>query len=177
MFRMPHSNFENKNLLDMHPTVSLCIIRNLLERFSVKLPRNIPPLSLGESKSIALKRYLRNKRSHSKKDQWEAFNLGLDEYRSLGHAELVPEAELLKPKSEVFFILVPAGHWRYVSTKMNLANLASRSLHIQQLLSCTLWWQGPEWLVLSSEDWPSRLDISLSRVLPELKSTVLLIQK
>ena len=73
--------------------------------------------------------------------------------------------------------LVPAGHWRYVSTKMNPADLASRGLHVQQLLNCTLWWQGPEWLALSPEDWPRRPDINLSRELPELKSTVLLIQQ
>ena len=73
--------------------------------------------------------------------------------------------------------LVPAKHWRYVSTKMNPADLASRGLHIQQLLNCTLWWQGPECLALSPEDWPRRPDINLSRELPELKSTVLLIQQ
>ena len=73
--------------------------------------------------------------------------------------------------------LVPAGHWRYVSTKMNPANLASRGLHIQQLLNCTLWWQGLEWLALSPEDWPRRPDINPSREFPELKSTVLLIQQ
>ena len=83
-----------------HSTVT----RNLQGRFSVSLPRKIPPLSLGESRSIALKWYLQNKGSLSKKNQWEAFHLGLDEYKVLGHAELVPEAELLKPKSEVFYL-------------------------------------------------------------------------
>ena len=72
--------------------------------------------------------------------------------------------------------LVPTGHWRYVSTKMNPANLASTGLHVQQLLNCTLRWQGPEWLAFSPEDWPRRPDINLSWELPELKSTVLPIQ-
>ncbi len=73
--------------------------------------------------------------------------------------------------------LVPAEHWRYVSTKANPADLASRSLHIQQLMDCSLWWQGPEWLLQPPEDWHRRPDINLSRELPELKSTVLLIQQ
>ena len=92
---------EDKQALDMfHSTVT----RNLQGRLSVSLPRKIPPLSLGESRSIAFKRYLQNNKSLSKKDQWEAFHLKLDEYRILGHAELVPEAELLKPKGEVFYL-------------------------------------------------------------------------
>ena len=91
---------KDKQALDMfHSTVT----RNLQGRFSVSLPRKIPPLSLEKSRSIALKWYLQNKRSLNKKDQWEAFHLGLDEYRVLGHAELVPEAELLKPKGEIFY--------------------------------------------------------------------------
>ena len=73
--------------------------------------------------------------------------------------------------------LVPAGHWRYVSTKMNPADLAFRGLHVQQLLNCTLQWQGPEWLAFSPKHWPRRPDINLSWELPELKSTVLLIQQ
>ena len=48
--------------------------------------------------------------------------------------------------------LVPAEHWRYVSTKMNPADLASRGLHIQQLLDSSLWWQEPEWLLCPPED-------------------------
>ena len=83
-----------------HSTVT----RNLQGRFSVSLLRKIPLFSLGESRSIALKWYLQNKTSLSKKNQWEAFQLGLDEYRVLGHAELVTEAKLLKPKGEVFYL-------------------------------------------------------------------------
>ncbi len=71
--------------------------------------------------------------------------------------------------------LVPAEHWRYVSTKANPADLASRGLHIQQLMDCSLWWQGPEWLLQPPEDWPRRPDINLRGELPELKSTVLLL--
>ncbi len=60
---------------------------------------------------------------------------------------------------------------------MNPADLVSRGLYVQELLNCSLWWQGPDWLVLSPEDWPRRPDINLSRELPELKATVLLIRQ
>ena len=91
---------EDKQALDMfHSTVT----RNLQGLFTEE---DSPTLSFGESRSIALKLYLQNKSSLSKKDQWEAFHLGLDEYRVLGHAEVVPEAELLSRKAK-FFISLP----------------------------------------------------------------------
>ncbi len=73
--------------------------------------------------------------------------------------------------------LIPAGHWRYVSIKVNPADLASRGIYTQELLDSSLWWQGPKWLLRPPEDWPRRPDINLSRELPELKSTVLLIRQ
>ncbi len=92
---------EDKQALDVfHNTLT----RDVQGRFSVSLPRKTPSLSLGESRSIALKRYIQNKRSLIRKDQWEALHLGLDEYRVLGHSELVPEADLLQPKGEVFYL-------------------------------------------------------------------------
>ena len=59
--------------------------------------------------------------------------------------------------------LVPSDHWRFVSTQHNPADLASRGLHIQQLLDISLWWQGPEWLLYPPGDWPRRPGINLSR--------------
>ena len=73
--------------------------------------------------------------------------------------------------------LVPSDHWRYVSTQQNPADLASRGLHIQQLVDSSLWWQGPEWLLYPPGDWPRRSDLILSRELPELKPTILLIKQ
>ena len=63
--------------------------------------------------------------------------------------------------------LIPAGHWRYVSTKVNPADLAYRGIYTQELLDSSLWWQGPEWLLRPPEDWPRRPDINLSRELPD----------
>ena len=70
--------------------------------------------------------------------------------------------------------LVPPGHWRYVSTRINPANLVSRGLYVQELLNCFLRWQGPNW---SAENWSRRPDINLSRELPELKSAVTLLAR
>ena len=71
--------------------------------------------------------------------------------------------------------LVPPEQWRYVATDENPADRISRGLFPRQLIKCTLWWKGPEWLQFSPEVWPRRPDINRSRELPELKSTILLI--
>ena len=70
--------------------------------------------------------------------------------------------------------LIPAEQWRYVNTQQNLADFASRGLQRQQLLDCSLWWQGPEWLTASPKDWPKHPDINLGREIPELRAKVLM---
>ncbi len=63
-------------------------------RFIVQLPRKETPPPLGETRSTAIKRYLRNEKSLKAKGQWEKFHQVVDEYLILNHAEYVPEAEL-----------------------------------------------------------------------------------
>ena len=36
--------------------------------------------------------------------------------------------------------------WRYVPTKDNPADCASRGLMPEQLVNYELWWKGPQWL-------------------------------
>ena len=72
--------------------------------------------------------------------------------------------------------LVPPEQWRYVATYENPADHISQGLSPRQLIECTLWWKGPEWLQFSPDIWPRRPDINRSRKLPELKSTILLIR-
>lgn len=42
--------------------------------------------------------------------------------------------------------IIPSTSWRYVKTKENPADCASRGLTAKQLKTHELWWQGPSWL-------------------------------
>ncbi|XP_065356196.1 uncharacterized protein LOC135950589 [Calliphora vicina] len=50
--------------------------------------------------------------------------------------------------------------WRHVCSKDNPADLGSRGLSAQDLISNSLWWHGPHWLSRPRFDWPSRPIIS-----------------
>ena len=67
--------------------------------------------------------------------------------------------------------MIPADHWRYVPTHDNPADLASRGIDSQALISSTLWWEGPSWLGLPSQLWPMFLTTNTEEV-PELRATV-----
>ena len=43
--------------------------------------------------------------------------------------------------------LISPFNWHYVPTKLNPADLVTRGLDPQRLAACTLWWQGPEYLI------------------------------
>ncbi|XP_070172315.1 uncharacterized protein [Polyergus mexicanus] len=45
--------------------------------------------------------------------------------------------------------------WRHVPTATNSADCASRGLSSAELLNHHLWWDGPPWLRLPSDDWPA----------------------
>lgn len=42
--------------------------------------------------------------------------------------------------------IIPKENWRYVKSKENPADCASRSISAEQLTTHSLWWQGPNWL-------------------------------
>ena len=67
--------------------------------------------------------------------------------------------------------MIPADHRRYVPTHDNPADLASRGIDSQALVSSTLWWEGPSWLGLPSQSWPMFLTTNTEEV-PELRATV-----
>ncbi|XP_026317449.1 uncharacterized protein LOC113228388 [Hyposmocoma kahamanoa] len=48
--------------------------------------------------------------------------------------------------------IVPASRWRYVNTKENPADCATRGLFPSQLLNYQLWWEGPHWLRIESRE-------------------------
>ena len=45
-------------------------------------------------------------------------------------------------------------HWRYVPTKLNPADFASRGLSASKLIVEELWWSGPEFLRHDEDSWP-----------------------
>lgn len=52
--------------------------------------------------------------------------------------------------------------WSHVRTHDNPADLVSRGISPKELANNSLWWHGPSWLLLPSEEWPtSRIDIEL----------------
>lgn len=51
---------------------------------------------------------------------------------------------------------VDASHWRYVSTKQNPADLASRGSTVTELAQASMWWHGPSFLQSSSESMPKQ---------------------
>ncbi|XP_027844862.2 uncharacterized protein LOC114125425 [Aphis gossypii] len=51
--------------------------------------------------------------------------------------------------------LLPDCHWNYVSTIDNPADPASRGLLPKSMLSSSIYWNGPEFIRLSEDQWPS----------------------
>lgn len=45
--------------------------------------------------------------------------------------------------------------WRHVPSQANPADIISRGMDLETLLSSTLWWNGPHWLLLDSTSWPA----------------------
>ncbi|KAL0852653.1 hypothetical protein ABMA27_012494 [Loxostege sticticalis] len=61
--------------------------------------------------------------------------------------------------------------WRHVPGDLNPADLASRGVDPQRLLSESLWWEGPPFLRKDLVEWPQQLQ-NMSIDLPELKTYV-----
>lgn len=58
--------------------------------------------------------------------------------------------------------------WQWVSTYDNPADLLSRGVPADKLISSSIWWHGPSWLSKPSNEWPQQ-DHKLETTLPELK--------
>ncbi len=73
-------------------------------RFIVALPMRSRAKPLGESRSLAVRRFLSLEKSMRAKQQFEDFATVMDEYFHMGHAEPVPDSDLDKPCDRVFYL-------------------------------------------------------------------------
>ena len=55
---------------------------------------------------------------------------------------------------------IPPDHWNHVCSSQNPADCASRGLFPSELTEHRLWWNGPEWLRIPSDQWPSQLVVT-----------------
>ncbi len=54
---------------------------------------------------------------------------------------------------------IPSSHWRYVSTATNPADIVSRGSFPKELLTHSLWWEGPSWLKSTPSEWLLKIEI------------------
>ena len=78
--------------------------RTDIGRFVVPLPRKPNAKPLGESRSHAVRRFLALERSLHSKSQFDLFNVVMEEYFEMGHAEPVPLADVEKSEQETFYL-------------------------------------------------------------------------
>ncbi|XP_076660479.1 uncharacterized protein LOC143363835 [Halictus rubicundus] len=55
---------------------------------------------------------------------------------------------------------LPDAMWRHVPSEENPADCASRGLLPSQLLHHDLWWKGPQWMQLSTDQWPPNIPVA-----------------
>ncbi|XP_075159812.1 uncharacterized protein LOC142232963 [Haematobia irritans] len=63
--------------------------------------------------------------------------------------------------------LVPYAKWKYVSTHDNPADIGTRGCKPQDLVSNSLWWNGPSWLTNPESTWPFR-----NPIIPDLREEI-----
>ena len=99
---------------------------------------------LGCSREQARNRFHQNQTALTRKGQWEAFDCAVREYSQMGHAEQVPESDLLKPEADVYYLPM---HWvvktSSTSTKLRIFfDASAKTTTGVSLLNDTLL-QGP----------------------------------
>lgn len=65
----------------------------------------------------------------------------------------------------------PRASWRHISGLQNPADLTTRGIAPHDLQTNSLWWHGPEWLKLSTSQWP-RLEPSKESPMLEERETI-----
>ena len=81
-----------------------------LRKYQVVLPRNHNGLSLGESRSRALKRFVNNEKALIHKGQYAQFQAVVSEYLELGHAQLLARADFDVPDPLCYYLPMHGVH-------------------------------------------------------------------
>nr|CAD2196659.1 unnamed protein product [Meloidogyne enterolobii] len=55
------------------------------------------------------------------------------------------------------------GTFHFVRTEQNSADIATRGSTPMELQKSTLWWNGPEWIVRPSDEWPDELSFNIDK--------------
>lgn len=61
--------------------------------------------------------------------------------------------------------------WHHVPTNDNPADCASRGMPVADFLAHSLWWRGPEWLLLTADKWPDQRPLTAEDAPLECKLT------
>ena len=72
-------------------------------RYVVTLPRRKPAVELGESRSLAMKRFHQNEKTLLRRNQLAAYTQVVQEYLDLDHAEVVPKDELCRAPGKCYY--------------------------------------------------------------------------
>ena len=73
-------------------------------RYVVTLPKRQTTLQLGESRKAVLDRFIKTEQSLLWKGNWAQFQSVVQEYLTLGHAQLVTSQELCTPTQQVYYL-------------------------------------------------------------------------
>ena len=66
--------------------------------------------------------------------------------------------------------LTSSSEWRHVKSQQNSADIASRgTAQVQELISSSLWWKGPDFLSRPQAEWPQPLKVKVKTDDPEAK--------
>lgn len=60
-------------------------------------------------------------------------------------------------------------NWRHIRSEENPADIISRGINPNELLTSTLWWHGPNWLEYDQQQWPTSMPIKISEM-PERRT-------
>ena len=66
---------------------------------------------------------------------------------------------------------IPPNRWKHVPGEQNPAGCASRGLLLCELVNHDLWWNGPEWLISSTSNWPQQPQLTRDESDTELVNT------